>query len=292
MAFVALLLHPVNLVVYQVILTTLVISFTTPSSVIRPAVLPLVALAAWQIVATCTHSIPQMTLASFVAGNGPAYLLRYLDLALLSRWSYEAAGPVHCPDPSDRKPRKKPGGSSSSSSGASNDRADQPGSDCDSRAGHHLGTTWERLRFGLDITLSSRQVDTPCEVKNVPHFSATDPRYVPSRGLFLRQTVIVVVLCYCVVDVFSLGAQSEKNAVLFSSQNVPFFARLGDVSAEQIAVRIASTLSLWLNIFCITRMGYGVLALVAVGTGLSQVSAWRPPFGRLADAYTVRRFWG
>lgn len=118
------------------------------------------------------------------------------------------------------------------------------------------------------------------------------PHYLPSRGAFLRRNAVVLLLCYVVIDASSLDGQPESNAVMFTSQNIYFFTRLRHISAEQFAIRLISSLVVWLNIYCVVRMSHSILAIIAVGTGLSQVSAWRPPFGQLADAYTVRRFWG
>ena len=134
--------------------------------------------------------------------------------------------------------------------------------------------------------------NTPWEVKNVPHFSSSDPSFVPSRSIFLRHNAILTLICYFVIDVLSLGFQPESNAVLSAAQNVLFFTRLGGVYTQQLAVHILSSFALWANIYCLMRMGYSILGIMAVGTGLSDVSAWRPPFGRLIDAYSVRRFWG
>lgn len=282
MSIISLLLHPVSLVLCEVIIASLAISFTSPSSIIRPATLPLLGIATWLVTVTCTQRIPRMSLASIVAGNGPTYLLRYIDLVLLSRWSYEAGGPTNSSGPQSLDRQKTVVGVGSKGEGGDSGKGRE----------HAQGAILGRLRFGLNTTLASRHVNTLWEVKNVPPFSASNPHHVPSRGSFLRRNAIIALLCYIVVDLFSLGVQPERNAVLFAAQNVPFFARLGDVSTEQIAVRIVSSLTLWLNIYCITRMGYSILAIIAVGTGLSQVSAWRPPFGQLADAYTVRSFWG
>ena len=284
MVLTSLLLHPISLVISQVLLTALAISFTRPSSLIRPAGLPLVITAAWLIAAICLQRIPRMSLASIVAGNGPAYLLRYIDLVLLSKWSYETGGPTALLDP-PRPKQERRGNAVVSSSSSSSDGRTKSGLP---------GTIFSRLRFGLNMTLSSRFTNTPWEVKNVPPFSASDRNYVPSRSAFLRHNAVVSLICYLVVDFFSLAGQSpESNAVTFASQRVPFFTRLGEIEGEQLAIRIIASLTLWLNIYCITRMGYSILAVVAVGTGFSrEVSAWRPPFGRLAEAYTVRRFWG
>jgi hypothetical protein len=279
MSFSSFVSHPINLTIFQVLITASAISFTRPSSITRPAALPLLIAATWLIAVTCLQHIPRMSLTSIVAGNGPTYLVRYIDLVLISRWSYEAGGPTNSPEPWRSRDSQGDTVSRSSSSGSPN-------------RNHLPGTVLDRLQFGIDVTLSSRHVNTPWEVKNVPRFSASDPHYIPSRRTFLRHNAIVVLLCYIVVDVFSLGVQPESNAILFASQNIPFFVRLGNVSAQQLAIRVISTLTLGLNIYCITRLGYSILGIIAVGTGLSRASAWRPPFGRLADAYMVRHFWG
>ena len=281
MTFLSLIIHPISLVISQVLITAVAISFTPPSSVIRPAVFPLLIAATWLVTVTCLQRIPRMSLASTVAGHGPTYLLRYIDLVLLSRWSYETGGPTNSSGPGLRNQDKK------------DDAAGRSGSSRLTRPENHLSrTALDRLRFGIDTTLSSRHVNTPWEVKNVPPFSSSDPHYLPSRGSLLRHNAVVVLFCYLVIDVSGLGVQPERNAVLFASKNIPFFARLGDVSIEQVAIRVVASLTLWLNIYCTIRMGYSVLGIIAVGTGFSQVSAWRPPFGRLADAYTMRQFWG
>lgn len=283
MTLLSLMIHPISLVISQVLITALAISFTHPSSLLRPAALPLLITATWLITVTCLQHIPRLSLASIVAGNGPTYLLQYIDLGLLSRWSYETGGPT---DPSGPGRRNQ---------GKGVDAVGRNGSTRAISHKSHLSRTAllvDRLRFGIDTTISSRHVNTPWEVKNVPPFSSSDLHYLPSRGSFLRYNAVVVLFCYLVVDAFSLGVQPESNAVLFASENIPFFTRLRDVSMEQVAIRIVSSLTVWLNIYCITRMGYSILGTIVVGMGISQVSAWRPPFGRLADAYTLRQFWG
>ena len=277
MSFSTLILHPISLVICQVIVTSFALSFTHPSSLFRPAALPLVMIATWLVTATCLQHIPRMSLASIVVGNALAYLLRYFDLVVLSRWNYETCGPTNSSEPRNQDVWKDP----VSGRGGGGD------SKYDLRR-----TLIDRLCFGIHVTLSSRHVNTPWQVKNVPLFSSGDPHYVPSRAIFLRRNAIVALVCYFIVDLFSFGLQPESNALMFASQNVPIFARLQDVSMQEVAIRIASSLTLWLTIYCVTSIGYNVLGIVAVGTGISEVPAWRPPFGRLADAYTVRRFWG
>ena len=220
-----LLFHPVALIALQVLITSIVIGFISPSSIIRPAILPLTAAATWLIIRTCTHRITQLSLASIVAGNGPTYLLHYLDLVLLSRWNYEMGGPANPQlDPQTRNEEKKKNDENS-----------------------HERLCWtailSRLRFGLYVTLSPRKIDTSWEVKNVPHFSSQNPAYNPPRGTFLRQTAITFLACFFSLDLFSLtSSQSKENSLLFSHHKVPFFRRFGTISAEDVAIRLISSL--------------------------------------------------
>lgn len=210
-----------------------------------------------------------------MAGNAPTYLLRYLDLVLLDRWTFEAGGPAVLARGDDgRKEGRVTAGSSS------NGRT------------HSANAIMARLRFGLLTTLSSRQVNTSFQVKNVPCFSNRYAELVPSRAVFLRNTALATLVCYLIVDLSIMAAQPEQNPILFKPQNVPFLARWDDISAIELAVRTFASLAVWLNIYCIFRVGHGILSFVAVSTGLSKVTAWPPAFGPLAEAYTVRRCWG
>ena len=277
MAFLSLILHPVALVIFQVTITALAISFTRPSSVIRLILLPLLIATTWLITTSCLQRFPRTSFASIVAGKGPSYLVRYIDLVLLSRWSYESQAPTRGSSAPRNQALDEQKNTRSRTDGSENQRP---------------ATVLDRLRFGIHLTLSPRHPNTPWQVKNVPHFSTNDPRYVPSRSTFLRHNAVAVLLCYFVLDISSFDANPEISTVLFASQKIPFFARLSHVSSHDIAIRVISSLTLWVSIYCFASMGYSILSITAVATGVSPVSAWRPPFGDLADAYTLRRFWG
>jgi hypothetical protein len=278
MAYLSSILYPITLIITQVLITALAISFTPPSSLTRLALLPLLITATWLISTTCLQRIPRMSFASVIAGNGLTYLVRYIDLVLLSRWSYDTQAPTRtssAPPQTHDQDRQKPATSKPNSN-----ETPPP------------GTVLDRLIFGIHLTLTSRHVNTPWQVKNVPPFSPHDPHYTPFRAVFLRRNAIAALLYYLTLDITSFGVNPESNAVLFAAQKVPFFARLGQLTAEEIAVRVFSSVMLWVSIYCITSMGYSILGVIAVGMGVSQVETWRPPFGRVAEAYTVRRFWG
>ena len=269
------LLHPVSLVIFEIFASALAIAYASPTSLIRPALLPIVAICTYCVITTCLEKIPRIFWASLVAGNAPTYLLRYLDLVLLSRWSFEAGGPAALALDED---------------GSKECRATTCGSSNDSP--HSVKATLAPLRFGLLATLSSRQVNTPFQVKNVPHFSAHDAYFVPSRAVFLCRNTLAICVCYLIVDLSVMAAVPEQNLILFSRQNIPLLARHDEFSISKLAVRTFASLAVWVNIYCIFKVGHGIMSFIAVGTGLSEVAAWPPAFGPLAEAYTVRRFWG
>jgi len=54
---------------------------------------------------------------------------------------------------------------------------------------------------------------------------------------------------------------------------------------------LLGTLGSGLGVFCAQQGVYSLVALAAVGLGLSEPRYWRPLFGSISQAYTVRRFW-
>ena len=267
----SLLLHPISLIISEILTTAIVLGFTTPSSILRPALLPVVATATLLVLVTCPRFLPRFWI-TVVAGNAPTYLLRYIELALLSKWSFAADGPTSIAHP---RARGKPGG------GKENGHV----------TGSQRGTNaWKRLRFGLDVTLFPRRIGTPFEVRNVP-LSINSPRKAVSRASFLWRTSMMVLIGYLVVDCSLLVAPDPSKAALFSEKNVPLLTRLDQVSVEEIAIRIFSSLALCINIVCFMNIGYGLMAIVGVGLGLTEPSVWKPTFGSPKEAYSLQRFW-
>ncbi len=209
-----------------------------------------------------------------LAGNACTYVLRYLELVLLSRWNFDDEGPIRLKAPENEKTRKTTQVSSRVA------------------ASLEASTAWRRLRFGIGVTINPRQVNTPYQVKNVPRWSPGEPQHVPSRGSFLRRTAINICLSYLIVDLCSLRAQPEPNAILFSDEKVALLTRLDSLNPKEIVIRVLASLILWLHIFCIFRIFHGLVVLLAIGSGFSEVKDWPPPFGPPSEAYSVRRFWG
>lgn len=270
------MLLPTIWVAVEITISALTIGLTSSSSkLLRLFGLLLVTTAAYLAFLTTFRHVSTTLWASVFAGNASTYVLRYLDLALLDRWNFD-----------DRGPTRKKGDSKWSNKVDTVERERNKGPSSQHR------TTWQRLWFGFNATLSPRQLNTPYQVKNVPAWSSTDLEYIPSRENFLWRTAINVSLNFVIVDLCSLGAQPERNAIMFSRDNIGFFSRLEYLGTEEVTIRVLASLVLWLNIYCIFRVIYDLLSFLAVGSGISEVQDWAPPFGSLSEAYSVRRFWG
>ncbi|KAH8586208.1 membrane bound O-acyl transferase family-domain-containing protein [Bisporella sp. PMI_857] len=264
---------PVAGVFVQILITSLVISCTSPLSIIRFALFPVVAYLAWNIVITSVENIYYVSLLTLVAGNNATFLFRYVDLALLSRWSYPEDGPT---GPAQIWVEA---------------RATNP---IGKRYGGIVRSTSKRSRFmwGLGVTLSFRHSNSPFEVKNVPYFSTEDDAYVPSREKFLRNGVTYTLLAYALVDILGHAQDPARNSIDYAPKYIPIFSRISEVSALELARRTAASLGLWPIMCCLFRVGYGGMSLVAVGLGQSEVKDWRPQYGSAAETYTLRKFWG
>ena len=255
----------------------MILGFTTPTSVIRLASLPLVAICSAICVPACKAALFRNSWAALVGGYSITYLFQYITLALLSGCSYESDGPA-----SQLASRR----------GIEKEHAQQKIHDGPIKLPTLTQSFWMRLQFGISATSSFRWTGTERQVKNIPHFSASDPSYVPSRATFLRQTAIKVVVYYLFIDLLGLGGNDEgMSAALFDSSKVPFFTRLDQISLAEVLMRYSATLAAGLGIYCSQEGLYSILAFVTVALGLSKAEYWRPRFGAMGDAYTVRRFW-
>ena len=265
--------HPVLLVVTEIMLITIVTGFASSTSIIRISVLPFMVTCAWLTIPACKEHLHRGPWQAFVGGYAITFLFQYISTVLLSRWSFASDGP----------------GTTTSSQSLKHDRYNRR------KKIHELddsdGTLRLRLKFGFLVATSFRLSGTPYEVKNVPRFSIQNPNYVPSRRLFLLQKAITILICYLVLDLLSLGADPETNKSNFSPDLIPLLTRPGNVSGKQLAMRLFATLGFGIGVYCTQQGCHSIAAFLDVGLGFSETKSWRPVFGSLGDAYTVRRFW-
>lgn len=57
-------------------------------------------------------------------------------------------------------------------------------------------------------------------------------------------------------------------------------------------IQLLSTIGFWVRLYCVIEGSNAVASAIAVSLGLSKARDWRPIFGSLSEAYTLRNFWG
>lgn len=266
-----LLTYLIGVIALQVSLNALIIAFTSPSSLLRLMSLPLVVLCVHQVLPICLEATGRVIWAALLGAHSITFLFQYLDTALLTKWSAEVGGPTADQNKETIQSNK-----------GRNDRQSLP---------TRKIAMWDRLRFGYYAAVSTRNVGYPFEVSGVPHFSSNNPTYVPSRRTFLREKASLLLSCYLVLDLLTLASQPDQNPVLYRPSNISW-SNAGNRSVERLVIRSASTFGFWLSLYCIIQAYMGSMAFLSVALGFSEVNSWRPGFGPISEAYSVRRFWG
>lgn len=274
--------HPFILLAGEICLSTFFVGFTPPSVILRAASLPVVATCMWWTVQNCLEYMVRSPWAALVGGFAVSFFFQYVDVALLSRWSFEIAGPTYAP-------------AHASSNGPISSQIRQPTSSLNGPRVKQTRTiaaiTLQRISFAISTLLNFRFIGTPQQVRNTPHFSSRDPNYVPTRAVFLRHTAFTAFISYLVLDAVTSGADPETAAKYFLARNVPLLTRLPNVSYVELGMRLSATIGLGISMNCVQRGIYSMAAFVCVACGISDPASWPPFYGPLLEAYSMRRFW-
>ena len=266
-----------GLIGLQLATTSTVIAFTSQHSLLRPSALPLVLLSVYAQL-SCLEQIQYPVGRAFLGAASVFLVILYIDLALLSQWTYDAKGPT-----------SSMGGLSPVDSNSS-----KPKWDISNRKSS-LGTIkaiLDRLRFGFDISLQSRFPGTKWPVKNIPPFSRRDPGYIPSKAEFLLRSLLKCLIYVLILHLSSHLGNPDENPILFSSDRIPFFRRLRNVSASEMSTRILGVLGYWTVQYMVIEVLYSVLAILAIALRITDVDVWPPVFGSVDEAWSIRQFWG
>jgi hypothetical protein len=210
----------------------------------------------------------------------------YIEMALLSGWNFESRGPKSL------TLREKEGANGAATSKEMSTPENSRKSFATKKVVQKEATFWDRFCFGFNSVISFRDINTPFEVKNVPHFSEKDPSYIPSRTTFLARSTLRFVACYLVLDIVESQPPPSNAAEIFGLDSIPVFRRLNEVSIEEVCTRTISSLVFWVMVYTVLNVQQAFFAIVAVGSGLTEVKAWRPLMGSLLETYTIRGFWG
>ena len=269
--------YPVLFYILEQSVIVLTISFTSASSLLRPALLPILIFTAYPIILYCPTVFYRSAWAGLVGGSIITSVLHYVEIALISKWDINAQGPTASPSSTDHvaETKLKPRVSSTSSLPLKNGFL-------------------TRLRFGYFVTTSNRNIGTPYTVKNTPAFSANDPTYIPTRTQYCSWRLFTMAATFLIIDFFETQTPSqtpEQYALQYSSDAVHIFT--GN------PLTISSAFSRWITVllyWCCTAIVIdafcNIFAVLSVLLHLKPVSAYRPSFGPVAEAYTLRGFWG
>lgn len=257
-------MHPFIYLIVEIVLTVLVVGFVPPSSALRVAGLIAVTFCVVRCIPECMHYMVRTPWAALVGGYSVTYLYHYLDIALLSCWSFEHGGPVGMvlrptPTPNNAARDYRP---------------------------RNIDSLLERLIFGIKLTSTFRFVGTRYEARNTP------PALITQKREFLRWTFFRILASYCILDLVNSSNDPTIASRFLSKEKIPIFARWYDVTAEELTIRFLTVLAAGVGLNCVQGGIYHICALLAVSTGRSDPSEWPPFYGSAREAYMLKRFWG
>ena len=267
--FAPFVLHPVIFLLLENLVMIFILGFTSADSILRPAFLPLLLACVWKVTLTGPGTIHRNAWAAILFGHIILTPLIYVESALISKWTFEAQGPTLSAGP-------------------------EPLHATHANRKNHDGSFWERCRFGFFVITSTRNTGRSNFVKNTPPFSYDNPNYIPSRAAFLYRKAIIIILSFLILDLAGQGSKPlEHNAVLFSAETVPIFTGNGDnLTFEKIASRLLIVLAFWVCASAVINTLHALTSFVLVAVGIKDVWLYRPNFGPISEAYSVRQFWG
>ncbi|KAI9644997.1 hypothetical protein NHQ30_007034 [Ciborinia camelliae] len=250
--------HPISVFVLETTLMACIIAGTPPKSRVRFIGLLLIIGCVYTIVLTSASHM-RLPWAIIISSDSILLLLQYIDIALLNKLSF-------LPDTGNgRKTISIPVETNALA----------------------------RIKWGFQSTFTFRYVNTSMEVKNVPQFHRAPGRIgTPSRSVFVLKAIITATLCYLTLDFFSLQPPPETPVTLFSWQSVSLFGRIRQITTSELTVRAIASIIYWVSMFCTIQGTTSFAGGIAVALKLSRVNSWRPIFGSILDAYSLRNFWG
>jgi len=147
----------------------------------------------------------------------------------------------------------------------------------------------------LRLCFSTRSIRSKFQIGNVPAFPPYfRNRASPGRISFLFRTAVIFAWQYLVLDLIDtvMASQTPEETLAAYGNNQEYLNPF-TATREQNLTRLMTSVA---GSFFIGRIImdfiYRAMALVAVGSGVSEPRDWPPFFGRTKDSYTIRYFWG
>ncbi|KAK6719304.1 hypothetical protein SNK05_002439 [Fusarium graminearum] len=238
-------------------LTAFALGFTAPGNLVRPAVALVIAWLTWIFNQAIDDALPSRLHIAMISTGMWIQFLKSLDDLCLTKVSF---------GDEETTAKKSPPTSLS---------------------------TMSRLRFGVSNLWNMRGVGTAHQISKIPSWSSSPATlsHVPSRRQEVLRHVKNATLSYLVLDVFANQPPPDLEN-LMSPRNELLFSRLEEIDAQEALFRLGAVLGFWLNTFCVIHLVNSVFSLGYLISGLYPVRMLPPVWGRLSDAYTIRRFWG
>lgn len=154
-----------------------------------------------------------------------------------------------------------------------------------------------RLYHAAEAVVQLRAINTPRQIKNVPaypsYYSTRLREGAIPRGAFLRRQILIFIWQYLALDLLQTAARLQASPQTGATSDITFTHVDYHVPLEKWIERMLKNLINW---FLLSRIiidaNYRFLSIMFVGFGGDSPDNWPPLFGRMADAYTVRNFWG
>ncbi|MCJ1444542.1 MAG: hypothetical protein MMC23_005044 [Stictis urceolatum] len=262
------LLHALSLSSINYILITFAAGFTPSHSLLRPALLPLF-LTASHYAFQASLQLEQQLAATFIGASCIALVAKYFESILINRWAFSAHGPV-----------SGKGGLEPSQSSKADPKREENGS------------VLERLAFGVHVAANSRYPASEWAVKGIPAFKASEPNWLPSKGRVIATRLLGALLSFLFLDLLDHAGDPQAAAETFADAKIPFFSRMGEIAAEEVATRVVNVLVFWAVGYSAIQLQYCTFAVVGLMLPGAKVEGWPPLFGRLVECWSIRQFWG
>jgi len=243
----------------QTALTSLLICTTPKSSLLRPAILPVLAALAYGSFYTSAKFTGQAVLFSwFIVGP-------YANI-----WHCTNVLCLHAIDDTDVQQAMKR-----------------------RRRAETVPSLRERIVSTTIMLLSFRGIGTPWQISGI---SETTGDQKPSRTRFILRQLAIAAVQYLIMDFFvSMEPTPEMVDSWADGKEWLWIKSLNPhpVTASDLMSRAAGATVGWFILGrAMNDVGYRIISVIAVGSGFSTPEQWPPVFGSYRDCYTLRGYFG
>ncbi|KAI9044714.1 wax synthase family protein [Aspergillus affinis] len=157
------------------------------------------------------------------------------------------------------------------------------------------GSILERVLCSVSAAFNYRRINTPWQINKLPRFDETDPSYVPSRGRFFLVGTAKAVWGVVLLALFTVETSDPHLPAAIDAlprDELVLLPWVYAASARRLLLLIAFTTSFAICCRAFTLAVYNSGAVIAVGLGIHDPSAWPPFSGSLLHGWSLRRLWG